>query len=79
MSQNTAGKKAEEGASQKFDSKESYTGAGEFDVKAGRIENYHENLQATWTVALPAKQGDTSEPVVLNMSAERGYSIERIK
>jgi len=74
-----AGRKAEEGASQKFDSKESYTGTGEFDVKAGRIENYHENLQATWTVALPAKQGDTSEPVVLNMSAERGYSIERVK
>ncbi|MGB7581060.1 MAG: hypothetical protein WBL85_01245 [Sedimentisphaerales bacterium] len=73
------GMKAEEGASQKFDSKELYTGAGEFDVKAGRIENYNENLQATWTVALPAKQGDTSEPVVLNMSAERGYSVERIK
>ncbi len=74
-----AGKKAEAGASQKFDSKETYTGAGEFDVNAGRIENYHETLQATWTVALPAKQGDTSEPVVLNMSAERGYGIERIK
>ncbi len=74
-----AGRKAEEGTSQRFDSKESYTGAGEFDVKAGRIENYHENLQATWTVVLPAKQGDTSEPVVLNMSAERGYNIERIK
>ena len=74
-----AGRKAEEGESRKFDSKELYTGAGEFDVKAGRIENYHENLQATWTVVLPAKQGDASEPVVLNMSAERGYSIERIK
>ena len=74
-----AGKKAEAGASQKFDSKEVYTGVGEFDVKAGRVENYHENLQATWTVALPAKGGDASEPVVLNMSAERGYGIERIK
>jgi hypothetical protein len=74
-----AGKKAEAVAFQKFDSKDSYTGAGEFDVQAGRIENYHENLQATWTVALPTKQGDGSEPVVLNMSAERGYSIERIK
>jgi hypothetical protein len=74
-----AGKKAEDAASQKFDSKEVYTGAGKFDVKAGRIENYNENLQATWTVVLPGKQGDASEPVVLNMSAERGYSIERIK
>jgi hypothetical protein len=74
-----AGKKAEAGASQKFDSKESYMGAGEFDVQAGRIEKYNENLQATWTVVLPGKQGETSEPVALNMSAERGYGIERIK
>jgi hypothetical protein len=72
-----AGKKAEMGMSQKFDTKEIYTGTGEFDVKAGRIENYHENLQSTWTVALPSK--DSSEPVVLHMSAERGYGIERIK
>jgi hypothetical protein len=74
-----AGRKAEEGMSQRFDSKESYTGAGEFDVQAGRIENYRENLNAAWTVVLPTKQSETSEPVVLDMSAERGYSIERIK
>ena len=62
-----------------FDTNDSYTGGGEFDLKAGRIENYHEDLEASWTVALPAKQGDTSEPVVLKMSASRVYSIERVK
>jgi hypothetical protein len=62
-----------------FDTNDSYTGGGEFDLKTGRIENYHEDLEANWVVALPAKQGDTSEPVVLKMSASRVYSIERIK
>jgi hypothetical protein len=62
-----------------FDTNDSYTGGGEFDLKAGRIENYHEDLEASWTVALPAKQGDTGEPVVLKMSASRVYSIERVK
>jgi hypothetical protein len=62
-----------------FDSKDSYTGGGEIDVKTGRIESYHEDLETTWTVALPGKQGDSGEPVVLNMSASRIYSIERVK
>jgi hypothetical protein len=62
-----------------FDTNDSYTGGGEFDLKAGRIENYHEDLEANWVVALPAKQGDTGEPVVLKMSAARIYSIERVK
>jgi hypothetical protein len=62
-----------------FDTNDSYTGGGEFDLKAGRIENYHEDLEASWVVALPAKQGDTGEPVVLRMSAAHVYSIERVK
>ena len=62
-----------------FDTNDSYAGGGEFDLKAGRIENYHEDLEANWMVALPAKQGDTGEPVVLKMSAARIYSIERVK
>jgi len=62
-----------------FDTNDSYTGGGEFDLKAGRIENYHEDLEASWMVALPAKQGDAGEPVVLKMSASRVYSIERVK
>ena len=62
-----------------FDTNDSYTGGGEIDVEAGRIENYHENFQASWVVALPAKPGETGEPVVLKMSAFRVYSIERVK
>ncbi len=62
-----------------FDTNDSYTGGGEIDVEAGRIENYHENFEASWVVALPAKPGETGEPVVLKMSAARVYSIERVK
>ena len=70
---------AEVGVPKMFDTNDSYTGSGEIDLKTGRIENYHENFQTSWFVALPSKQNDTSEPVVLNMLATRVYSIERIK
>ena len=74
-----ASQKGEVGAPKMFDSNDSYTGGGEFDLNAGRIENYHENFRANWVVALPSKQGDNSEPVVLNMSSTYVYSIERVK
>jgi hypothetical protein len=70
---------AEVGVLKKFDTIASYTGGGEIDLKAGRIENYHEDFEATWVVELPAKPGDTGEMVVLQMSAARVYSIERVK
>ena len=73
------GQQAEVDVPKTFDTNDSYTGEGEFDLKAGRIENYHEDLEANWVVALPSKQGDTGEPVVLKMSAVRIYSIERVK
>jgi len=73
------GQQAEVDVPKTFDTNDSYTGGGEFDLKAGRIENYHEDLEANWVVALPSKPGDTGEPVVLKMSAARGYSIERVK
>jgi hypothetical protein len=74
-----ASMQAEVGAPKMFDTNDSYAGSGEIDLKAGRIENYHENYQTSWFVALPSKQNDTSEPVVLNMFATRVYSIERVK
>lgn len=74
-----ADRKVDESVLRKFDSKESYAGAGEFDVQTGRIESYHENLKATWTAALPTKQNEASGPVVLDMTEECGYSIELIK
>jgi hypothetical protein len=70
---------AEVGVPKMFDTNDSYTGSGEIDLKTGRIENYHENYQTSWFVALPSKQNDTGEPVVLNMFATRVYSIERVK
>ena len=73
------GQQAEVDVPKTFDTKDSYTGGGEFDLKAGRIENYHEDFEASWVVALPSKPGDTGEPVVLKMSAVRVYSIERVK
>ena len=73
------GQQAEIDVPKTFDTNDSYTGGGEFDLKAGRIENYHENFEASWIVALPAKPGETGEPVVLKMSASRVYSIERVK
>ncbi len=70
---------AEVGAPKMFDTNDSYNGGGEIDLKMGRIENYHENFRTSWFVALPSKPNDSGEPVVLNMFAERVYSIERVK
>jgi hypothetical protein len=65
-----------------FDTKDIYTGSGEVDLTAGRINSYRENLQASWVAALPPNPGesvDANEPVVLRMTATREYSLERIK
>jgi hypothetical protein len=70
---------AEVGVPKMFDTNDSFTGGGEIDLKMGRIENYHEDFQTSWFVALPSQPNNTGEPVVLNMSASRVYSIERIK
>jgi hypothetical protein len=70
---------AEAGTPKLFDTNDSYTGGGEIDLKMGRIENYHEDFRTSWFVALPSKQNDTTEPVVLSMFAARDYSIERVK
>ena len=65
-----------------FDSNEVYTGSGEVDLTAGRIDNFRESLQASWVTAMPPNPGeavDGNEPVVLRMTATRIYSIEKIK
>ena len=64
-----------------FDTSETYTGTGDIDLTAGRINNYRENLQASWVAALPPKAGaaaDSNEPVVLRMTASRVYNLEKI-
>jgi hypothetical protein len=65
-----------------FDTNDIYTGSGEVDLTAGRINSFRENLQASWVAALPPNPGesvDANEPVVLRMTATREYSLERIK
>jgi hypothetical protein len=65
-----------------FDSSETYTGGGEIDLTAGRIDSFHENLHAGWIAALPSNPGatvDANEPVVLRMTATRSYNLERVK
>jgi hypothetical protein len=65
-----------------FDSNDMYTGSGEVDLTAGRINSFHENLQASWIAAMPPNPGesvDANEPVVLRMTATRIYGLEKIK
>ena len=69
-------------SSKMFDTSDTYTGDGEVDLTDGCINSYQENLQASWTAAMPpssSAKGDVNEPVVLNMTAVRTYKIERIK
>jgi uncharacterized lipoprotein NlpE involved in copper resistance len=64
-----------------FDTSETYTGTGDIDLTAGRINSYRENLQASWVAALPPKAGtaaDSNEPVVLRMTSSRDYNLEKI-
>jgi hypothetical protein len=65
-----------------FDTNDIYVGSGEVDLTAGCVENYSENLYASWIAALPPNPGqstDTNEPVVLRMTASRDYKMEKIK
>jgi hypothetical protein len=65
-----------------FDTNDTYTGSGEIDLTAGRIDSYREDLQASWITAIPSSPGETgdvNEPVVLRMTAVRVYNLERIK
>jgi hypothetical protein len=61
--------------SEMFDNKESYGGRLEFDLTAGKIRKYSEDLTSEW-VAVEQKGG--AEPTALKMTAVRHYSIEQI-
>ncbi len=76
--------KAEVDVPKMFDTNDSYAGSGELNLQTGKIENYHENFSANWTVAIPSNGGQTrseatSEPVVLHMSSTYAYNMERVK
>lgn len=65
-----------------FDTNETYTGTGDVDLTSGAINRYSENLRSSWIAAMPPNPGeaaDPNEPVVLQMTATRDYTFERIK
>jgi len=66
----------------RFDTNETYTGSGEIDLTAGWINNYHENFRTSWIAAIPSSPAlteDANQPVVLRLTAERTYDLEKVK
>jgi hypothetical protein len=66
-----------------FDTDETFTGAGEIDLTAGWVNSYQEKLRTSWIAVLPvssaAKSDDVNEPVVLRLTAERIYDLEKTR
>lgn len=62
-----------------FDNIETYTGELKFDLTAGKVERYIEQLRTEWIAVDPlAKKEDDKEPAVLKMAAIRLYQIEKV-
>jgi hypothetical protein len=64
--------------SEDFDSTATYSGRLRMDLTAGAIEEYSEELQSSWTVALPSEQQPDQGPAVLTMGETRLYSLKKI-
>ena len=63
--------------SKMFDNIETYTGELKFDLTAGKVETYHEELNIEWIMVDPnPKNGE--EPSVIRMKAARSYKLEKI-
>ncbi len=60
-----------------FDNIETYTGQLRFDLTAGRIEKYLEELQTEWIIADP-KPKDDEEVGLIRMRAVRSHSLEKV-
>ena len=60
-----------------FDNIETYTGKLRFDLTAGRVGKYHEELRTEWITAEPNPKND-EEPGVIRMRAIRSHSLEKI-
>ena len=60
------------------DVRQTYSGSMEFDISAGTLFKYQEELINTWLVVPPSSNQD-GPPSVLNMTATRLYDIEKIK
>ena len=60
-----------------FDNVETYTGKLTFDLTAGRVEKYLEELQTEWIMAEPNPK-NKKEPSVIKLKAVRSYKIKQI-
>jgi hypothetical protein len=63
-----------------FDSNDVYKGEAEVDLTSGWVEKCREELRANWFAALPAEEQDPNKgPIVLKMSENQLYDLERIR
>ncbi len=60
-----------------FDNIETYTGKLTFDLTAGRVEKYLEELQTEWIIAEPNPKNN-KEPSVIRLKAVRSYKLAKI-
>ena len=68
-------KKQASGFSEMFDDTGEYSGQLEFDLAAGKVRKYSEDLRAEWVAV---EQKDANEPASLKMTATRQFSLEQI-
>ncbi len=64
--------------SEEFDSTATYSGRLKMDLTAGAIEECFEEMQSSWTVAVPSEQQPNAGPAVLTMGETRLYSLKKI-
>ncbi len=67
------------GLSEMFDNKATYQGELVFDLEAGGISHYTEDLSVQWFMIMPSDKTSSKEPVVLQMDASRKYDLERLE
>jgi hypothetical protein len=68
-------KKRASGFSEMFDNTGEYTGQLEFDLTAGKVRKYSEDLKAEWVAV---EQKEAAEPASLKMTATRQLSLDEI-
>ena len=61
-----------------FDSKTAYNGKLVFNVTAGAVESYTEEMDSTWTVVDPFAEKQTDQPDTIIMGAKRSYHFEKM-
>jgi len=74
-----ANQKRNGGLSEMFDNKATYQGELMFDLEAGGISHYTEDLSVQWFTIMPSNKTSGKEPIVLQMDASRKYDLERLE